>query len=265
MINFYTGVPGSGKSLHLAQEIVDWLLKGKNVICVNISVDYEEIIRIANERKIKNVGNLICIPKDEFLNNSIKKDKKNINNEKSKIQYSYIFGLYGFAENFHELNEKGDFIEYQTLLAIDEADDFFDSRKWNRSDRSQWCEFFRMHRHYGFDVVLCSQTEKGIDKKIVALLQTKFEHRDYIKHKGFWHFVALIKGGHLFWCAEYNLTIKDKKESVKATYFLTHYKEYYNVYNSFSVEKHIDSAPRRILTDKERRDEYWNEITKAYR
>ena len=32
MIYFYTGTPGSGKSLHMASEIYEAMYKGKNVI-----------------------------------------------------------------------------------------------------------------------------------------------------------------------------------------------------------------------------------------
>lgn len=32
MISYYSGTPGSGKSLHVAMQIYDWIQRGKNVI-----------------------------------------------------------------------------------------------------------------------------------------------------------------------------------------------------------------------------------------
>lgn len=260
MIYFYDGVPGSGKSLHLAMTITEWLLTGKNAICANLKIDYDAVLQIAKERNISNVGSLICVPRDEFLNNSI-----TVVGTKKKEEFSYIKGLYGYAENFHQYNEKGQFIEYQTLLVIDECQDYFDSRRWNRADRLPWASFFQMHRHYGFQVVLCSQTDSAIDKRIVALLQTKVSHRDYMYHKGFWKFVAKIKGGHLFWVGEYNYQIKDKKERVLGFYFLRGYEEYYSVYDSFSVETHIPGKEKNIPKPQEQLDKdlAWEECTRA--
>ena len=41
MISYYSGTPGSGKSLHVAMQIYDWIQRGKNVIAnFDIREDY---------------------------------------------------------------------------------------------------------------------------------------------------------------------------------------------------------------------------------
>ena len=46
MIYFYSGTPGSGKSLHVAQDIYQYLQRGKNVIA-NFDI---------NEKAVKGYG-----------------------------------------------------------------------------------------------------------------------------------------------------------------------------------------------------------------
>ena len=262
MIYFFMGVPGAGKSLHLAKCIFNQLAKGYNVICCNLKLDEKEIERLKEVRKIKNdLGTLVCVPKYDLIDNAFVFPE---DTPKKQIKYSYIEGLYGFAENFHKRNEKGQFIEGQTLLVIDECEDFYDSRTWNNPDRLKWVEFFRMHRHYGFDCILCSQTDNGIDKKIRAVLQTKVDHRDYINYKGFWKMFAKLNGGHLFLCNEYLYAIKKRSDSFIRTYFNNDYKDFYNIYDSFETVQHIEGKTYDIKEECENdeeheKNEYWNE------
>lgn len=264
MVYFYCGVPGSGKSLHLAKTICeDWLFQGKNVICVNMKLNEDEILNLARSRGIDTVGTLVCVGGHEFLENAFRypNQKKSARADEKPNKYSYIEGLYGFAENFHRYNEKLQYEENQTLVAISECEDFFDNRAWNRSDRIKWVEFFRMHRHYGFDCILESQTDKGIDKKIQAVLQTKVEHRDYIHYKGFWKMFAVLRGGHAFLCVETLYALKNNKLNHLKSYFNSGYEAYYNIYDSFETTRHIKGKVFLTEEQKEkiRRDEIWAE------
>ena len=38
-IDLFSGTPGSGKSLHAAQKIVDWATRGKPIITTNMEID----------------------------------------------------------------------------------------------------------------------------------------------------------------------------------------------------------------------------------
>ena len=66
----FDGVPGSGKSLHLAREVVNALRKGKNVIA-NFDFNYD----LVKPRKNKSLGQFIRVSNDELLNNYIYQKK----------------------------------------------------------------------------------------------------------------------------------------------------------------------------------------------
>lgn len=69
--DFYTGVPGSGKSYHCAQIIYNELRKGKNIIS-NIEID---ISKIPQKGKTP-LGQYIYVSDREWLSNSLRQYKK---------------------------------------------------------------------------------------------------------------------------------------------------------------------------------------------
>ncbi len=141
MLKIYTGVPGSGKSLHAIRLICAWLKAGKNVIAnFPIRIDYVE----------KNHGHFFYQP-----------------NEKISVDY-----LLQFAQTMHRERE-----EHQTLLVFDEASIKFNSRTFMDEDRLNFLSFFAQHRHYGYEVVMISQTVNQIDKQIRELSEIEVYHR----------------------------------------------------------------------------------------
>ena len=165
MIWFYTGVPGSGKSYHAAKEIYKYIQKGKNIIG-NMEINTDNIPQLNNKPK----GCYLYVSNKEWLNNSIlemKIDRHGATRLKEPDDiYSYIQGLKGYAFNFHERDKQGKFKLHQTLLILDECQELYNSRSWNRKDRLAWCAFYRLHRKLGYDVILISQDDKCIDKQI---------------------------------------------------------------------------------------------------
>ena len=142
MIHFFTGKPGNGKSLHMAQIIYDSVKKGKNVIAnFEVNEDY-----FKNCRHPEKLGVFIYESNYYWLNSAYKKGANTVQS------YSYIDGLYNFAFMYHERNKKGQFIEGQTLLVLDECQELFNKRQWNRAARLLWGSFFRQHRKLGGDV-----------------------------------------------------------------------------------------------------------------
>lgn len=221
MIYMYTGVPGSSKSLHIAAEISKNLKAGRNVIA---NLYFNDALVEGNK------GHFIQISNQELLETSFKFDRNSRISEHDKRYYSYILGLYNFAENFHTRDERGDFIEGQTLLVIDEAQMIFNPRKWNRNDRLLWVEFLTIHRHLGFDVILASQSEKNIDKQIFRLVQTIVEHRNVKEYRTFGRFLAFICGGNLF-MHNYKYAGMNKKDShIRSRFFVG--EQYYKYYRS---------------------------------
>lgn len=179
MINFFTGRPRNGKSLHMAMIIYKEMKKGKNVIA-NFEIN-EHVFDKFDKKYPGKRGTFIYVSNKELLNNAyLPYTEKGRQIPPPKDRYSYLEGLYGYANQFHKRNYRGQIIEDQTLLVLDECQELFNSRSWNRSDRLEWCSFFRQHGKYGYDVYLISQDDKVIDKQIRSILQYEWEHR-YVK------------------------------------------------------------------------------------
>lgn len=221
MIYMYTGVPGSSKSLHIAADIVRNLKKGRNVIA-NIYF---------NDSLVKGCkGHFVQVDNKDLLETSFYFSKNSRISEHDKSYYSYIMGLYNFAQNYHWRDERGDFLESQTLLIIDEAQMIFNPRKWNRNDRLLWVEFLTIHRHLGYDIILASQSEKNIDKQIFRLVQTVVEHRNVKQYKLFGRFLAFLCGGNLFVHIYKYAGLSKADSRMKAQWFVG--EKYYKYYRS---------------------------------
>ena len=139
MIYFFTGKPGNGKSLHMAEIIYHALRSGKHVIA-NFPIDDSFTYVGKNADKC---GWFIYEPNKYWLNN-VYKNKTD--------RFSYLDGLYNFARYCHKKGKDGKIKEGQTLLVLDECQELFNTRSWNRKDRLSWCSFFRQHRKLGYDV-----------------------------------------------------------------------------------------------------------------
>ena len=68
-------------------------------------------------------------------------------------------------------------VEDSILLIIDEAQMLFNPRDWNAKDRIEWLKFFQVHRHFGFSIILVSQSDMMLDKQIRALIEYEEIHR----------------------------------------------------------------------------------------
>lgn len=236
MIYFYTGTPGSGKSLHMASEIYDALWKGKNVIAnFEINDHYFD-----NAKHPEKLGKFIYVSNTDWLNNAyttrISFDPVREMNFKGVVpegRYSYIDGLMSFALQYHKRNRAGHIIENQTLLVLDECQELFNNRMWAKKDRLHWMAFFREHRKYGYDVYLISQDDKVIDKQIRSILQYKVEHRSVKNYKLGGRLLAFLRGGELFVWIMSNYQMRGKDGRMCAEYFTG--KKFYDFYNSYQT------------------------------
>lgn len=144
MIYLYSGTPGSGKSLHVASEIRDWLIWKRLPVIANFDINPDT--RGYAER-------FTYIPNNE-------------------LKPSY---LYDFAARYW----KGRCVsEDSILLVIDEAQLVYNARDWQSGrDRMDWIEFFSQHRHFGYKVVLIAQFDRMIDRQIRSLIEVEVNHR----------------------------------------------------------------------------------------
>lgn len=219
MIYFFTGKPGNGKSLHMAEIMYHSIKKGKNVIA-NFEINENTFEKCKPEK----LGKFLFVPNQQWLDSAYR----------NTTRYSYLDGLYNFARMYHKRNAKGQIIEGQTILVLDECQELFNTRTWNRKDRLEWTFFFREHRKLGYDVYLISQDDKAIDKQIRAVLQFEYEHRALKFYKAFGKFLSFLTGGNLFICIKRNYAIKGKDSKVSSRYF-TGKKRYYDFYDSFAT------------------------------
>lgn len=237
MIHFFTGTPGSGKSLHMAMLMDKQLRKGKNVIA-NFEIN-ENTYKRFNRKHPGKLGHFIYVSNTELLTNAYKPridGRRKI--EPPKDSFSYIDGLYGYAQNFHKRNARGQITEGQTLLVLDECQDLFNPRSWNRKDRLKWCSFFREHRKYGYEVYLISQDDKIVDKQIRAILQYEYVHRCINNYKLSGRILGFIAGGRMFVYVKKMYGVRSKDAKVKSKFFTgqTKYYEYYDSYKTFGQE-----------------------------
>lgn len=142
-IRLYTGTPGAGKSLHMAQ-ILYWQLKAGRVVVANFDINRE------------------MFDDDEL---------------------SRFYFLDGDHLDPHRLAEiardhvSGRVIEGEVKLFVDECQLVFNAREWNDSRRKDWVKFFTQHRKLSYDVYLVTQFGEMLDKQIRALVEYEVMHR----------------------------------------------------------------------------------------
>lgn len=176
MITLYSGTPGSGKSLHVAYKIIDFVKFGKPVMA-NFPID------------------------ETYFNRGRKKDKPP---PKRYGTFYYLTPeeltpelLINHARQHHKCGKEG-----QTLLIIDECSLMFNSRDWKMQDRMSWIRFFQMHRHFGFDIILVCQHDRMLDRQIRAFIETEKKHRNAKNYK-IWGMIIYYLTGGLFVSLEY--------------------------------------------------------------
>ena len=225
MIYFFTGKPGNGKSLHMAMIMYKAIKRGQNVIA-NFEINESVFDKCRHREKL---GTFIYENNAFWLNNAYKNNTK---------RYSYLDGLYSYALQFHKRNAKGQIKEHQTLLVLDECQELFNTRTWNRKDRLEWASFFRQHRKYGYDVYLISQDDKVVDKQIRAVLEYEQEHRCINNYKVFGKIIGMFAGGKLFVCITRWYSKKGKDARISSEFFVGK-KRYYDFYDSYKIFHHV--------------------------
>lgn len=193
MITFYSGTPGSGKSLHVARDIYNRLvfLKRPVISTFNINIDY------LTKHGKRNIGKFVYKPINELS----------------------VDFLYDYAKNNHVYGK-----ESQTLVVIDECQLLFNPREFSKKDRLDWINFFTIHRHLGYTFVLISQFDMLVDKQIRNLFEYDVKHRK-LSNIGIFRFIPIK----IFCSVSYWYSVR-KKLGVE---FFIFRKKYSNIYDSF--------------------------------
>lgn len=174
MIYLYTGTPGSGKSLHVARDVY-WKLRRHQRVMANFGI---------NELLFK------------------KKDLPWVRGcfmEFDMYSVTPAF-LMNYSRAFFERDSKNRIKEKQCLLVIDECQMIFDNRDWQASDRRDWAKFFSQHRKFGYNIILITQYDSLIDKKIRSVVEYEVIHRKLSNYNLFGVLVGFVGGGSAFIC-----------------------------------------------------------------
>lgn len=208
-VYFFSGKPGSGKSLHAAKMIDEWICKGRNVI-TNFPIN--ENFWDKRRAKGKKVGLVFYTTNEDIMKYGVK-------------------GLVGFSDQYHKRNSDGQMMEKQTLVIFDECQTMFNSRSWNAKGRSDWITLFSQHRKLGFEFLLISQDKTFVDKQIRAQFQWEHEHRNIKDFKSLGFILAMLCGGNFFVVIVRAMDI-GKKDHAE---FRGSSKKYYKLYDSYRI------------------------------
>lgn len=195
MISLYTGTPGSGKSLHAAQQIYYRLLS-KNAVISTFEINTE----VVSKKGKKRIGKYIHKPIEDISVEFLK-------------EYA--------AEN-HKVGK-----ESQTLVLIDECQLIFNSRMFQQKDRLEWIYFFTQHRKYGFDFILITQFDRLIDRQIRCLIEFEYKHLK-MNHKGL---IGMLLPFALFSVKKYWYAINEFMDGTAFFYS----KKIASMYNTFEI------------------------------
>jgi len=201
MIIFYSGTPGSGKSLHMAKRIWKKLLYNKQAVIANFPVDTEYM------RTYGLLGK----------GNRTIGDFTYVDNFELSVKY-----LVDYALKNHVLGK-----ESQTLVCIDECQILFNPREFNKADRLEWITFFTQHRKLGYDFILVSQFDRLVDRQIRCLFEYDVKHR---KANNF-GFIGMLLPFPLFCAVTYWYSVRER---MGFEWFL-YSKKYASIYNSYEL------------------------------
>ena len=218
MIWFYSGTPGSGKSLSCARDVIEKIRRGQNVI-TNMTVKYDKVAPV-DKRKKKKYGNVF-----HFSNEFLTPDN-----------------LMAYAYKHHTRGK-----EAQTLIIIDECQMILGPsviKMKNQEDKNyrvNWLDFMTQHRHFGFNIILVSQFDRLVDPQIRCLFEYNIIHRKINSFGSFGKIMTILK---------INLFLRIEKfygNSMKlSTEMFTYKKKYGNIYDSYSRWDKLLAEKKRI-------------------
>lgn len=200
MISLYTGTPGSGKTLDAVQRILISSLKGQQIIA-NFAIH-----PTAKQRR---TGKLPI-----FWDNDEMTPAK----------------LFQYAKEHHVRGK-----EKQTLVIIDECQLMFNCRLYNAPNRAEWCKFFSLHRHLGYDFILITQYDRNIDRQIRVLVEYEVKHRAVHNFRFIGILLTLFRI-RLFIAIEKWYGINE----VNSRSFFFYRKKYSKMYDSYANFKFLD-------------------------
>jgi len=144
MIIIHEGVPGAGKSFDAVRKILSALKKGRRV--------YTNIDGMDRPECLEYIAGFCQTTRDDLIDQLFFI-------EKGKIQHFW------------------DFIESGSLIVIDEAQLYFNSRDFTKTANREFSDWASTHRHHGYDLILITQRAERIDTAVRSLAEFKYRYR----------------------------------------------------------------------------------------
>ena len=161
-VTAYVGVPGSGKSLHVMEDIYWYGRRSDALILANFDIQRPRGFR----------ASFVRLPTGE-------------------VDFTDVMRavLEWFNEG-HVVTREG-----QILVVIDEAQITFNSREWSKPGRAAWIRLFIQHRKLGMRFILIVQDLGMIDKQVRAVVETCGHHMRVNSYGAFGALVSLVTLG----------------------------------------------------------------------
>lgn len=211
MVDFYHGVPGSGKSLYAAHQIIEAIDLGKYVV-TNIPVNFKKQSWSPwRARRIKRRKRVHYLPNEAL-------------NADALVQLS--------RDLLGERPSK----EGQILLVIDECETVFNSRDWAKSGRDKWTTFFSLHRKLGYDCILIAPSFEMADKQVRECAEVLTEFRCFSK---FIPILGAVLPSMFIGISRYKGQMKTKANILKRVFFRYH-RSWGAIYDTFAVFGALD-------------------------
>lgn len=145
MIYVYTGVPGSGKSIHAANDVRFALNHGRPVIAN---------FPLGEDAHVKQRELFTYIPNEQMNPDDLKR----------------------YSDEYWSNSEKM-FREDWLLLVFDECQLLWNSRRWSEKTRMEWLSFLSQSRKYAYKIIMIAQSAKMVDNQFRMLFDTEINHR----------------------------------------------------------------------------------------
>lgn len=210
MIDLYSGTPGSGKSLHMASDIMD-ILKMGGLVIANFAISPDFL----SSKRCK--GKAVYIPDEDM-----------------SFPDDIVLLIEYWVE--HHPGKK-------ILLCLDECQNLFNARTWNVRGRSQWISFFSMHRHISNEkcnVILATQDDKTIDKQIRGRLERDFKHYKLENGGDAFFFVSFLTGRKLF---KYRVFWYDQRKHIFSHVYVAR-KSVFKIYDTHAAFGDSDNGKK---------------------
>lgn len=138
LIILFDGVPGSGKTYDAVAKILDNLKMGRRVYT-----------------NIEGMDDPVC---QETI-------KASLDLSDSEFKERFVWLPEEKMKVFWEI------VEHGSLIVVDEVHLLWDNRSWSTESNRQFTRWCSTHRHYGFDLVLLTQSLEKLDSHVRSSLQ----------------------------------------------------------------------------------------------